>query len=547
MFSTLGVAVTVLYRALWTADLPDGDAGSYLDKARACFSRWAVDDEDTAPLGDGSCEVRLFGDRDRTVTVRSVGGQETTEEETGPVGFEGVARDDDPARSAAWTTKVRVICDGESAHVLVENHIESDDLTLRVAVGRPLVVNDLLGLSAKPLLGNSALLIEPLAISADGIPVLVQILQDPGRRLPVIVCSEPGGQHDDEWLRWAARIARRTTGIASVVTLDNAAVTAFKNALDHLAIWGGGIRVYAPQPVVDPADGWRHRFTRGIHLQGAPDSMLNRIVYSVAQLSTRRRIPEVFAAFADAPANEQEQHPAGYVTAEEFEASRQEWEDQRELDIAEWSEVEQEFAKANGHLSRLREALIGLGQADVFWGAAYESPDSVPDQVQDTSEAVLAAQMYLGDWVEVPDTAACELADIDTAPSAFAWGSTAWRGFRALAAYAQDRAEGYDRGGFRDWCLEGRPQSWPTTPKKLSMTESQTVQNHPKYRSTRLFKVSTDVDPDGETWMWSHLKIAEGGGDLAPRIYFHDDTGGKTGKVHVGFVGPHYLVPNTKS
>lgn len=47
--------------------------------------------------------------------------------------------------------------------------------------------------------------------------------------------------------------------------------------------------------------------------------------------------------------------------------------------------------------------------------------------------------------------------------------------------------------------------------------------------------------------MLSHLKIAEGGGDLAPRIYFYDDTGGPTGKVHVGFVGPHYLMPNTKS
>ena len=55
------------------------------------------------------------------------------------------------------------------------------------------------------------------------------------------------------------------------------------------------------------------------------------------------------------------------------------------------------------------------------------------------------------------------------------------------------------------------------------------------------------VDASGAVTMLSHLKIAEGGGDLAPRIYFYDDTGGSTGKVHVGFVGPHYLMPNTKS
>ena len=47
--------------------------------------------------------------------------------------------------------------------------------------------------------------------------------------------------------------------------------------------------------------------------------------------------------------------------------------------------------------------------------------------------------------------------------------------------------------------------------------------------------------------MQAHLKISEGGGDLAPRIDFHDDTMGETKRVHVGFVGPHHLVPNTKS
>ena len=47
-------------------------------------------------------------------------------------------------------------------------------------------------------------------------------------------------------------------------------------------------------------------------------------------------------------------------------------------------------------------------------------------------------------------------------------------------------------------------------------------------------------------FMEAHLKVAEGGGMLAPRIYFHDDTGhnSNTRMVHVGFFGPHDLVPN---
>jgi hypothetical protein len=79
------------------------------------------------------------------------------------------------------------------------------------------------------------------------------------------------------------------------------------------------------------------------------------------------------------------------------------------------------------------------------------------------------------------------------------------------------------------------------------MTESETVQKNSKLRDTRIFKVASEINPNGQILMLAHLKIAEGGGHLAPRVYFHDDTGGATGKAHVGFVGPHYLVPNKQA
>ena len=79
------------------------------------------------------------------------------------------------------------------------------------------------------------------------------------------------------------------------------------------------------------------------------------------------------------------------------------------------------------------------------------------------------------------------------------------------------------------------------------MTESETVQKNDKLMAARLFPVDKKVNAKGRVHMLAHLKIAEGGGSLAPRIYFYDDTGGATRAVHVGFVGPHYLVPNTKA
>src|SRR5699024_6285770 len=156
-----------------------------------------------------------------------------------------------------------------------------------------------------------------------------------------------------------------------------------------------------------------------------------------------------------------------------------------------------------------REALIARRLTDLLWGTQHEDAASIPDEVQDTSEAVLAAQLYLSEWLATPVSAIRELEDIDTAPEAYNWGNKTWRGLRALAAYAEDRAEGWDKGGFREWCASGPLLGWPATPKKLSMTESESVQNNDKLSRMRVFKVDSAVHPSGEVMMLAHLKISE--------------------------------------
>ncbi len=77
------------------------------------------------------------------------------------------------------------------------------------------------------------------------------------------------------------------------------------------------------------------------------------------------------------------------------------------------------------------------------------------------------------------------------------------------------------------------------------MTESESVENNDKLRRRRILPVGTDVDPSGRLYLPAHIKVAEGGGDLAPRIYFHVSR--DTGKAHVGYFGPHKNMPNTKT
>ena len=453
---------------------------------------------------------------------------------------------DGDASRTEWTTVMRVVATEAGRHVWIENQVETDDVALRVKVGRPRMVDDLLSIPGKPHLAGSGLFIDVQPITADQVPVLIEHLQSASRSLPVIVCSEPGGEHDGRWQIRADRIARRAGGIATVFTLDSDAVTALRRDIGPLAIWGGGVRTYMPGPVSDPSDGWRHRYILGHLMASREDSMIDRIVYGVAQASTRRRVPDAFQRFTTSSPSAEAGIAPQVVSEVEMARERASWEAAFDEQVAETNEAERELNQKLGHLDRIRSSLEEQGLHHLFWGTLHETGEDVPDEVQDTSEAVMAAQMYLTDRVVVHDDAPRDLDGIDTCPQAYSWGNKAWRGFRALAAYAEARASGF-RGSFWQWCREGGPFAWPANSKHLSMTESETVQNNEKLSRCRVLPVSTDVDSGGTVTMLSHLKIAEGGGDLAPRIYFYDDTGGSTGKVHVGFVGPHYLMPNTKS
>ncbi len=522
----------MLYRAIWS-DTATTDRDSATERLMARVSAWAQELDDAPALEDGEGLFIVSQGRHRRTSTRSMN----------PAGFEFIATDQIPDQPTEWVTTIRVVTDDAGIHVLVELSMSSDDLSARISVGRPRIVHDLLVASEKPHLGGSGLVSDVTTIPANGVPVLTEMLGDAKRTLPIIVCAEPERDADGGWLRRARMMATRTEGVAIVVTLETDAVAAFRRAFGDLAVWDGGVRVYVPGPVAPQSDGWRHRYYLRSKFEDNEKSTLDRVVYSVTQLSTRRRMPDSFRVFGEASGLPTESL-TDMIPSEQLTAARQQWEFDLEVALDEQSSLERELSHANGHLGRLREALIATGQSDLLWGTQHEDATAMPDEVQDSSEAVIAAQIYLSKWLALPPSAVRELEDVDTTPEAYNWGNKLWRGLRALAAYAEDRSHGWDRGGFWEWCASGPLLGWPATPKKLSMTESETVQNNDRYRRTRVFQIDPAVSPSGELLMLAHLKISEGGGNLAPRVYFHDDTGGTTKRIHVGLVGPHHLVPN---
>ena len=87
------------------------------------------------------------------------------------------------------------------------------------------------------------------------------------------------------------------------------------------------------------------------------------------------------------------------------------------------------------------------------------------------------------------------------------------------------------------------PAFWPKVPKSwIGRHESQLTKSRARFRDLRTLPVAVEVDASGKVLMEEHVKI-EQGGRPAPRIHFFDDTGGASGKVHIGWFGDHLDSP----
>ncbi|MBS1848753.1 MAG: hypothetical protein JST73_10790, partial [Actinobacteria bacterium] len=197
-----------------------------------------------------------------------------------------------------------------------------------------------------------------------------------------------------------------------------------------------------------------------------------------------------------------------------------------------------ELGDSQARVNELQEQLVGL----LVSGRVI---DPVPGDryfadIDCCTDAARSARRHLG-GIMLPEAACHDLAELDRRLEAKSWGQTAWRALMALHAFASDTSFA---PGFWEWCVAGRsPLTWPASSKKLAMHESESVMQNDALRAQRLFPIDERVDPSGRIIMEAHIKIVTGGGPQIPRIYFYDDRHGPTGKVHIGFFGPHWRVP----
>lgn len=529
--------MTLLYRAIW-----QDEREHLVDEAEKAFRQWLTHKkvkielpkegfaDATSPHGPGEVVVR-----------RAFAGA------TDAAQFE--LSEERPQFSERWTVRLTAIDGGKNERWLwVDLERVAGPGSVRPPLAAPKLVRDLIDSGVDPK-------VDQVRLEADwyGVPPkgLAGVIRNAQRTLPLVVLSEGPGGFTPTTAR-AEKVAHALCGAAQVLVLPASEIDAFKAAIgDELAVWGGAARIYLPNAGPAGLRPDRHRYLRHEQLEGDPKRAVQLISSILSATITARRPPEIYERVrrelrlgrseSDAELLEYAEEEIARLTADLDEANgRLEQMGEELLDTQ--VDLEEAVEDSTRLRNQLKVMLSDLGSR-IPSGQVGEPGVDLARDVSSMSEAVKLARELL-DGVVIPAGVERDLDDLDSHLNARAWAELTWRGLRALHLYAE---ADYD-GNFKEWCLRsGDPWAWPANDKKLAMRESESVETGKRLREQRRLPVDERVDPTGRVHMWAHLKISEGGGEMAPRVYFHDDTRGPTGKVHVGFIGPHRYMENTKT
>ncbi|UGQ10049.1 hypothetical protein LO772_24595 [Yinghuangia sp. ASG 101] len=245
-----------------------------------------------------------------------------------------------------------------------------------------------------------------------------------------------------------------------------------------------------------------------------------------------RRIADRFERFGTTPEREAETEA---LTAE-LDRLRYDY----DLLVLQYEELAEEARRVEDRNRRL-DGLLAQSCGGEGGETAYDdvwAPDCLAD-------VLLRARVELS-HVSLPDSLDSGAATLDKAETGHVrvWAGAAWDALRALNAYASARSAHTFRGGFHDWCRNPPHGAYALSPKKFAMKESDAVAGRAKFRKARTFPVPSEVASEQSVFMEAHIKL-RGIGNPAPRMHFHDDAAGNTGRIHIGYLGHH--LDNTRT
>ncbi|MFG2591168.1 hypothetical protein [Streptomyces sp. NPDC048438] len=392
----------------------------------------------------------------------------------------------------------------------------------------------------------------------DDVDDLIEELCDSSRRMPVVIATVPFGKDPDDWSRKIVEpLFRNLHGLAVLYVLAPTAQARFNRALEFHPVFGGGVRTYMPE--LDPAwkpDAQRHpvmsRRTIEANVRRAaailanlPQRLASRIALPAALLSVPRQRSRLRPRSDSADIKQLRSDYAALTLlldeAEQAEGMRvSEVNDlYAELTVAERAahdlrgeneELYDKFQESQRLIRFLREQLEATGD----FITAY-SADSAPAITYPETFAELLDRLrelpFLAFTGNSKITQKLDSQSVDN------WLNVAWDGLLALNHFADASAGGKASGDFLNWCKSEASGVFPFPAAKVAMRESDTVANNGKLRGERMLPVPEVIAAEGKVFMQAHLKIGRGN-TVAPRLHFYED-GPRSGKVYVGYLGPH--------
>ncbi|MYD35084.1 MAG: hypothetical protein F4W98_14590 [Acidimicrobiales bacterium] len=577
-------ALEVIYRVMWE----DEGAGLHKHVARS-FRAWAQTQHphlDVADVeGDGGDDgqmARENGSRvDLTRATRTNGGVTTTTLEL--TQHAALGRSVVTIRVLSGNGEAWVWVDVEAPHIAATpGSLGAADPGVPAApgtdsgqsrwaqlrsTGAESLVSELLETAhrrgGRPHLGREPLTTSPVPVrDAEHAKAIRNAVLSPDRPVPYLVLAwDPINPNTalGDMTRRAQSAASQVAGLARVFVMPLETLTPFQRLIGgEMDLEPGEARLYLPgehephrhrtlaKEVVrsspHQAGRWASQLLSLAMVEREPPTLFSQ---SQAELGSQRRAPELASGSGlheriEALESERDDlWEALFETREQRQAAR----DQRDEMSQQVLDMQDELELAQLRTEELQETLIDkedqMGEMLVRVGEAgtpmvTDAAGRKYPPVTSVSHALQLARANLV-RVEIPPEVDQHVAELDNSIEARSWARSVFDGLLALEAYAHSGAE---FGDFRDWCKSSKhPRKWFANSKKLAMRESEEVMRRSELRRLRDMPVSARVSDAGHIVMEAHLKLSNGG--LAPRLYFHDDTGRITGKVHVGYIGPH--------
>ena len=517
--------MTITYRAIWQENRNDLEL-----VAKKTFEDWVKDNHPELDLSTDSASYISSTGFETLVSAR------TSIEENGFSITEFFLREEDG--SERRTTTLRVTA-GDENWVWVDVERVSDNLWARPDTKSPWLVRSLLhganAVGSAPRWGVVRLADSPLAVRPTSVQTnLINLIKSSRRECPVVVFAHDYRDGPEATVERAQRVCDSLAGVVTVRILTPGSEAVFNKSIgDEYGLESGEARIYLPGDM--PAN--QHRLLDHEIISRSPDSAATQFGMLLQPAMANRRPPPIFDSSFDllragVGLTEGESLRIAHDELAENEASinrlRSDLERSQNEVIDAIAELEERDTKV-AFLQRRIAALFRNGNQ------TSEENARAPEEVASVEEAITAARQHLSGIV-IPKGADSGTEELDQTLHSRTWGNSVWRGLVALNTYALQRNR--NPGGFHEWCKDAESaRVWSFGANKYAADESETVRRKENLRKSRIFPVSREIDSSESIYMGAHLKIANG--LLAPRLYFHDDTWGKTKKIHVGYIGRH--------